>query len=153
MHFNRTLLHPLTKAHLVTHQFHIFTHTSVLPSPFQVALHVMASISILGEVSFVSAFSWGATIAYRELCPASQHQHLIFVFSRSRHPICIAPYQPTYGDIYTRLLLPGAQICIVIGRGGEAIRGICDVTGAHVNIASPGANHRDPTHRLVRPSV
>ena len=29
------------------------------------------------------------------------------------------------------------------------IRSICDVTGAHVTIASPGVNERDVAHRLT----
>lgn len=122
--------------------FILSTYTSVRPTSCQVALCVMASTSIIGEVRRSSRH-----------VPCSRDQHLIVVFLRHTYPFCTAPYQPTPGDIYTRLLLPSARICIVIGRGGEAIRGICDITGAHVNIASPGANHRDPTHRLVRPSI
>lgn len=39
---------------------------------------------------------------------------------------------------------------MVIGRGGEVVRSICETTGAHVSIASPGAEERPDQYRMVR---
>ncbi len=38
---------------------------------------------------------------------------------------------------------------MVIGRGGDVVRGICETTGAHVNIAAPGTEERPEQYRLV----
>ncbi|GAB5029431.1 Hypothetical protein NocV09_00100460 [Nannochloropsis oceanica] len=60
-----------------------------------------------------------------------------------------APHQLPLVDTYARLLLPSTRMGIIIGRRGEAIRSICDITGAHVSIASLEHNKRDSAHRMV----
>ena len=70
--------------------------------------------------------------------------------SLSAHPPHMTgAYHPLPGEAHTRMVLPGCRIGIVIGRGGEVIRSICDATGAHVTIASPGVDERDAAHRLA----
>jgi len=50
----------------------------------------------------------------------------------------------------TRLLIPGARIGGVIGRGGEVIKSIREMSGARISIASAGADDRESHFRLVR---
>jgi hypothetical protein len=50
----------------------------------------------------------------------------------------------------SRVLLPASRIGGVIGRGGDVIKNIREMSGARINIAAPGSDERDPQFRMVR---
>ncbi len=52
-------------------------------------------------------------------------------------------------DATTCLLLPAARIGGVIGRGGDVIKGIRDLTGTRIHITAASEDDRDPNFRLV----
>ena len=49
----------------------------------------------------------------------------------------------------TCLLLPASRIGGVIGRGGDVIKGIRELTGTRIHISSASEDDRDPAFRLV----